>query len=408
MRILLLNDYGVVVGGAEHATLALRNGLRARGHDVRVFASTAYTGGPFPDRHIPLRRQGLTAGVEFSTGRFADFYCYGNAERLQPLVMAANGSAYLRLRRVLEQFKPDIVHCEMLAWQLSPLVLPLLGSYPVVHHIQMYNPICPLGSKILKSGAMCTEPSGIACLRNSCFSPHAWAAVMLQRALWKRWSGVVDRMVAVSHCVKRRLDAEGARVDDMIWNGVPERPQGTMGEIPTISFAGRLVPEKGADLLIEAFSEVRAQVPNAMLLIAGDGPQRNELVRLAERFGEAVRFFGFLPREEMEKQIGSAWVHAVPGRWEEPFGLVTAEAMMRGAAVVATAIGGAVELIEDGVTGFLVEPNCPKALANALIGLLRDRGRAETIGRAARAQARRSYTEATMVDRFLRLYEELL
>jgi glycosyltransferase involved in cell wall biosynthesis len=361
MRILLLNDYGVVVGGAEHATLALRDGLRARGHEVRIFASTALRG-----RHQS----------------FADFHCYGTTSRIQPLAMAANPSAFVRLRETLASFQPDIVHCEMVAWQLSPLVLPLLRSFPVVHHIQMYNPICPLGSKLLKAGTVCHEPAGAACLRNGCFSPYAWAAVMLQRALWRCWSGAVDRMIAVSECVKHRLLAEGAPVHDVIGNGLPKRPRATMSDAPVVSFAGRLVPEKGADLLIEAFAQVRAQVPGAVLLIAGDGPERPRLEQLADRLAlrESVRFLGFLERSRMDEQIGGAWVHAVPGRWEEPFGLVTAEAMMRGTPVVATAIGGTTELVEHGFTGILVEPGDVGALAAALVSLLRDRERAHALG----------------------------
>src|SRR5262249_36412664 len=181
MRILLLNDYGVIAGGAEYQFLALRDGLRSRGHDARIFASTARS----PE-------------LSLADDSFADYHCYGTTSRLQPLMMAANPSAYLRRRKVLGEFSPAIVHCERMAWQLSPLILPLLRGYRVVHHLQMYNPICPLGSKLLPDGAICHERSGSPCLRQGCLSPQAWAAMMLQRTLWREWESAVDSMIAVS------------------------------------------------------------------------------------------------------------------------------------------------------------------------------------------------------------------
>ncbi|HKA00660.1 MAG TPA: glycosyltransferase family 4 protein, partial [Candidatus Solibacter sp.] len=355
MRILLLNDYGVIAGGAEYQFLALRDGLRSRGHDARIFASTARS----PE-------------LSLADDSFADYHCYGTTSRLQPLMMAANPSAYLRLRKVLAEFSPDIVHCGMMAWQLSPLILPLLRGYRVVHHLQMYNPICPLGSKLLPDGAICHERSGSPCLRQGCLSPQAWAAMMLQRTLWREWESAVDSMIAVSEWAKRRLIVEGARVDDVVYNSVPLRPAAEFSASPSVAFAGRLVPEKGADLLVEAFAGVRACIPEARLTIAGDGPARPALERQMERLGlrGCVAFLGGLPREEMESRIAGAWVQAVPGRWEEPFGLVAAEGMMRGSAVVATALGGPAEIVEQGVTGMLVEPGNPAALAQALTALL--------------------------------------
>jgi glycosyltransferase involved in cell wall biosynthesis len=393
MRILLLNDYGVIAGGAEYALLALRDGLRSRGHDARIFASTA----PSP-------------ALSFAGESFADYHCYGTTSRLQPLTMAANPSAYLRLRRLLAEFSPDIVHCEMLAWQLSPLILPLLQGHRVVHHIQMYNPICPLGSKLLPDGAACHNRSGQACLWEGCFSPQAWSAMMLQRALWRHWEPTVDSMIAVSEWVKRRLIAEGARVDGVVHNSVPLRPAVELSASPSVAFAGRLVPEKGADLLVDAFVAVRTQVPDATLTIAGDGPSRPALERQVDGLGlrPCVTFLGGLPRDEMESSIGGAWVQAVPGRWEEPFGLVAAEAMMRGSAVVATAVGGPAEMVESGVTGVLVEPGDPAALEQALIALLRDRETAIRMGRAGRERAIERFTHETMVERFLAIYNRML
>jgi glycosyltransferase involved in cell wall biosynthesis len=298
----------------------------------------------------------------------------------------------------------------MFFWQLSPLVLPLLRAFPVVHHVQMYNAICPLGTKMLPDGQLCHEPSGLACLRNRCFSPQAWAAVMWQRRLWRKWSSSVNLIVAVSDWVRRRLIAEGTPVDLVVWNGVPPRPQAVPAGPPAVVFAGRLVREKGVDTLLRAFARIVTRVPDAILQIAGDGPERMRIESLIRELGlqRSVSMLGFLPRDEMEKRFHSARVQAVPGTWEEPFGLVTAEAMMRGTPVIATARGAATEKINPGVTGLLVPAGDPEALTAALITSLLDADSARAMGRAAREFALERLTESAMVERFLTIYSDLL
>jgi glycosyltransferase involved in cell wall biosynthesis len=110
----------------------------------------------------------------------------------------------------------------------------------------------------------------------------------------------------------------------------------------------------------------------------------------------------------MEKRFHSAWVQAVPGTWEEPFGMVIAEGMMRGTPLIATAHGGATEMINPGVTGLLVPPGDPEAFAAALVTSLLDPDSARAMGRAAREFALERLTESAMVERFLTIYSDLL
>jgi glycosyltransferase involved in cell wall biosynthesis len=125
------------------------------------------------------------------------------------------------------------------------------------------------------------------------------------------------------------------------------------------------------------------------------------------RLGSAVTFLGHRPRDELETLLARAWVQAVPSRWEEPFGLVVAEAMMRGTAVVATDSGGPRELVREGSTGFRVPPGDAVALGRALLRVLRDRDLAERLGAEGRAVALTELTEDRAVDRFVALYERL-
>jgi len=389
MRILLVSDYATPTGGAELMVLSLRDGLRRRGHDARLFASSAR----------PLEAASA-----------ADYECFGTMSFRRGLTQIANPSAFLRLRGVLRDFRPDVVHVRLFLSQLSPLILPLLGDVPAILHVAWYRPICPIGTKLLPDGRSCHEAPGTACLKHGCFPAWAWPSAMLQLNVWRHWRDVFDRIVANSETMRRRLDDAGIRPAEVIWNGVPARPaRQPLSDPPVVAFAGRLVPEKGADVLLDAFAKIVRRVPDAQLLIAGGGPERDRLESQIRslHLTNSVRMLGHLSREDLESHFGEAWVQVVPSRWEEPFGIAAAEALMRGTAVVATNHGGLAEFVHHGETGFLVAPGDADALADALLFLLADRNRAESMGRCGRQFALSHLTEDAFVDRFLRVYSQI-
>ena len=390
MRVLLINDYGGRFAGAEIVTLALRAGLRARGHEARLLASRA--------RLLPGEN-------------LADDRCLGTTSRLQPLLEAYNPSAAWTLRRVLAAFDPDVVHVTMFLWQLSPSILPLLRDRPAVYHAMTYKAVCPIGTKTLRDGRGCRVPPGRVCLSEGCLTPQSWLARSAQQALWRRWHESFDRIVPVSASVSARLREGGFQVGPTIGLGISESPaRPPLSGPPTVGFAGRLSAEKGADVLLTAMPAVFARVSNARLIVAGDGPESGALRRLAKRLGIAgrTRFLGHVERAALEEALAPAWVQVIPSRWDEPFGLVAIEAMMRGTAVVASAAGGLVDSVVDGVTGRLVPPGDPAALADAIVQVLSSREEAESLGAAGRRRALSDFLESSMVDAFTRIYRELL
>jgi glycosyltransferase involved in cell wall biosynthesis len=389
MKILLVNDYATPTGGAELVTLGLREGLRKEGHDARVFSSSA--------------RPSLGAS-------FADYECVGTTSRWRTLLQVANPWAFTRLRRVLAEFQPDVVHVKMFLTQLSPLILPLLRDVPCLYHVVWYRPICPLGTKTLPDGTACQTPAGVVCYRNHCLPLRDWFPLMLQMKLWRRWRYVFNLVVANSEATRRHLVAEGIEPVKVVWNGVPiQLPRSPLSPPPTAVFAGRLIREKGVDVLLHAFVKVAARIPEARLLVIGDGPEKDTLGELIGKLGLVpnVSMPGHLSRSEMERHCARAWVQVAPSRWAEPFGMVAAEAMMRGTAVVASNVGGLPEIVQHGDTGLLVPPGDVDALAQALLQLLCNREVVEQMGRAGREIALARFSEASYVDRFVRFYQVL-
>lgn len=390
MKILLINDYGIPQGGAEIQMLRLRQLLRERGHDARLFTSSVIDGN--------LRHE-------------ADYECLGTISSFRTLLQTLNPWAYFRLRNVIREFRPDIIHVKIFLTQLSPLILPLLKDIPSLYHVAWYRPVCPTGTKFLPDGNICTVSAGVSCYRNRCVPMRDWVPLMIQMRLFRQWRSAFNTILANSESVRDTLLLNGIDGVEVLHYGVPGRPNSpSLLEIPTVVYAGRLVREKGVDILLRAFAKINEKLPSARLLIAGDGPESEKLKYLISDLDlySNVTFHGHLSHTELDNILGRAWVQAVPSVWAEPFGITVVEAMMRGTAVVASDSGGPREIIENGKSGFLVPPGDVDALAEKLLLLLSDRNLSETLGRAGRNISVSRFSEELFLGKLLDLYERLL
>jgi len=394
MRILLVNDYGGLNGGAEIGMFALRDGLKARGHETRVLTSTAGL-----EPHDPS----------------VDYHALGTNSRFRTLLQTANPWAASAFRGALQDFRPDVVHLNLFLTQLSPFILPVLRlpafrNVGCVYYALWQRVICPTGTRLLPGGAPCRVPWGRSCYRNGCLPMRDWAPLMLQMRALRAWIGSLDRIVAVSNCLRERLEEAGFEDIDVIYPGVAERaPRPPLSGPPRIGFAGRLVPEKGVAVLLDACHLLIADFPLLQVDIVGDGPALLSLRALAGALGlgDSVTFHGKRSQPEMEKILERAWVQAIPSVWEEPFGQVATEAAMRGTAAVVSGTGGLAEIVIHGETG-LHAAGGPEPLAVALKTFLSDRGAAERTGAAARIDALARFSLDRSVERFLELYEDVL
>ena len=393
----MVHDYGLLQGGAEITLCQLRQGLQAAGDEVRIFTSTAGA------ERDPTTNAGRTW--------FADAHCRGTTSSFRTLLQSANPWASHALRRELDRFKPDVVHLSMFLTQLSPLVLPELAGVPCVYQAHWQRLICPKGTRVLPDGGTCHNHVGGACYSSGCLPLRDWIPLMLQHRMLQRWRGAIDRIIADSECLRLRLTEAGYPGVDVIPPGMPEQPaRPPLEGPPSVIYAGRLVREKGVNVLLDAFRLVLQRVPSAVLHIAGAGREEHSLREQAASPGLAghVRFHGWLADTQREQLSQWAWVQVVPSLWEEPFGLTALEAAARGTATVASAIGGLSEIVRNGQTGFLVPPGSSEKLADALVHLLESRDLAESMGRSAQARARDCFSESAYVDRFRGVYQDLV
>lgn len=392
-RILIVSDYGYTLGGAEVSIRQLRDGLRQRGHHVKVVTSSA----------------GLSSAPD--NLRIADDQVFGTTTGFRGLVQACNPLAKRQMRAIIDEFRPDLVHLNMFLTQLSPEILGAFGGLPVIHHAHWYRLICMTGLKMLPDGSACPYPAGLACLREHCVPLHDWLPLSWQLRRLEQRRGVIDAVAVPSKTVRARLEAEGFAADFIIPYGVETmdcRPP--LSDPPRIGFAGRLVPAKGGETLLNAFALVVAQLPQSRLDVFGCGSQESELKRQSRALGIAdhVDFHGWVERTALQQALGSCWVQAAVSAFEEPFGIVALEAGMRGTAVVASNHGGFRETVVDGVTGFLVPPLDDQATAVALLRILQDRIYAEKLGEAGRQHALRHFGMHQFITLTERAIEETM
>lgn len=303
------------------------------------------------------------------------------------------------------KFAPDVVHAHS---QLPSY--DALGRRAVVTAHE-HTAHCPSGGRYLEARrSVCERRHGwLACLwghyvdRCGSRSP---SAIRTRMQLTESAAGFGGHWVAPSRYTRDRLVERGLDADrvHLVHNPGPASVPGRSGvsRPRKIAYLGRLVPNKGVDVLLRA----AALVPGIELSILGDGPELPALRELALRLGlgGAATFPGWVGPETIRRELSDSVALAVPSLWPEPFGLVALEAAALGVPVVASDIGGLRDVVASGETGFLVPPGDAPALALAFerVFALPDRGAA--LGSAAAEACRRRFSLAVHLENLESVY----
>lgn len=212
-----------------------------------------------------------------------------------------------------------------------------------------------------------------------------------------------DRIITVSDYLKNevmKLGVEPEKVSVVYGGagGLSTKKEKFDFDGTIVTFIGSLVKQKGVDVLLEAFDDV----PDAKLVIIGDGEEGPSLRKLAKG-REDIYFLGY--REDLASVFEKTGVLVLPSR-QEGFGLVLLEAMKAGVPVVATNVGGITEIVEDGRNGILVEPENPKHLADAITRVIKDEKLRESLIRSGKDTTEK-FSWRSMSSAIDKIYEEL-
>jgi len=367
LRILLASPYDLThLGGVTSHVFDLASQFTLLGHEVTVAGPTSRDG---QIQHTGIHKLG---------GSFR-FPTPGDSARvnLNPLV-------HTRVQELLSQQQFDVLH----------LHEPFLGF---------------IGSSFLRRGEG---------LKVGTF--HTWRKgthlpYVAFGPLVRKWNTMLNGRIAVSdsarETINRYVRAEyrvipnGIYYDDFAYPDTP--PEHLDDDKPTIMFAGRLEPRKGVPVLLKAFQTLKKKIPNARLVICGDGSMRKKWQQMAHSMDlDDVFFEGFIARDNLPAYYHRADVYVSPSVTNESFAITLLEAMAARTPVIATTNNGSNTLGEHGVTGLVIEPRDDIALAQAMEYLLEDRDTSERLGNAAQERAR-EFDWNVVARRILDYYDEL-
>ncbi|MQA05126.1 MAG: glycosyltransferase [Streptosporangiales bacterium] len=405
VRILHVNKFLHRRGGTEAYADDLAQLQHVAGHDVTFF------GMHHPDNETYQYERSFPAEISFTPPPRSPVGKLKNLGRMMWSTSAARG-----FDEVLDDFKPDIVHLHNIYHQLSPSILRPLAyrGIPAVMTVHDYKLACPT-SQLLDHGKPCTAcvtGGPMQALRKRCNgSLTRSAAAALETTLHRKVNAYapIHRFLCPSWFLADVMRSAGVYPDrlhlqDNFIDTEVVFPSHVPGEGAV--FVGRLSQEKGVDVLIRAWEHLPAK---AHLHIAGDGPQRNELERLAEQLVPGrVTFHGNLDSTKTHDLMRSAAVVVVPSVWHENQPLAVLEAFACARPVVATRMGGLPELVDPGVDGELVAPRDSATLADAIRPFVLDPARAAAMGQAARTKVERRFAPAVHAAAIEEHYQAVL
>ncbi|WP_242340315.1 MULTISPECIES: glycosyltransferase family 4 protein [unclassified Anaeromyxobacter] len=377
-RVAILTSlYPPSVGGIQSHTFSLARALAARGAEVHVVTRRS-PGCPAHavEGRLHVHRVGAPPGAP------------GPLATLAYVVAAARRVASLRPR-------VDVVHAhQLLSPSSAALLLAALTGTPILLNPHACGAIGDVG--VLSATAL-----GRLRLRATVARADAFVAISGPIHAELRAAGVPpERILSIPNGVDLERFRPAAAEERAALRRALGLPAG-----PLVVYAGRLSPEKGVDVLARAWPRVVARLPEARLWMLGDGAERARLEELARREGVETSLALPGPVADVAPFLRAADAAVLPSRTEGmPVALL--EAMACAVPVVATAVGGSAEVLRDGVTGRLVPPERPGALADALVEALRDPA-AQERARAAREEVAARYGLDHVAEVFLEVYSRL-
>jgi glycogen synthase len=386
-RVLMLSwEYPpVVVGGLGRHVHALSTALAAAGHEVTVVTRHA-AGAPLEEYADGVRI--VRAPEDPPLFPLA-------TPSLLAWTMAFNHTLTRAALRAAESGGYDVIHAH--DWLVTHTAVTLK------EHLDL-----PLVATIHATEAG-RHQGWLPGEMNKCIHSVEWwlareACRVVVCSEYMRWE--VARLLELP---PTRVDVIPNGVDDRVWRARPQAVATARakfaGDGPLVGFAGRLVYEKGVQHLFGAVPELADRHPGLRVVIAGDGPYREELVEETHRLriADKISFAGFQSEGQLPALLAATDTTVVPSLYE-PFGMVALEAAAAGAPLAVAATGGLAEIVEPGVTGVTFPHSDPSALAGAVDSLLGNEAFARRVARKARTMVTERYGWATIAARTAAAY----
>lgn len=365
MKVLIVNKFLHPNGGSETYIFKLGEQLQKMGHKVQYF------GMEHEGRIVGNHAESYTSDMDFHGG--------GLKKLLYPLRIIYSGEAKKRMRVVLEDFAPDVVHLNNINFQLTPSVIYAVRSYGkkcgrhirIVYTAHDYQWVCPNHMmRIPSTGEICFACRGgdyMQCSKNRCIHNSRVKSILgtVEAAYYARRKtyALVDAIICPSEFMKKQLDTDPVLAGKtvMMHNFIDEDKRNLCARAKAagskaagrgngsakkdyVLYFGRFAEEKGTKTLLEA---CRA-LPEVSFVFAGTGPLNDSVNQVPN-----VENRGFVSGEALRRLIAEARFSVYPSEWYENCPFSVMESQMYGTPVLASDLGGAPELVKAGETGDL-------------------------------------------------------
>lgn len=384
MKILILTDHfpPYIYGGAELSTFDLARTFQKKGHQVFVITTC---------QEKKLCGEENLAGLKI----FRIFSKYSS--RWRAYLSLYNPQTVREVKRLLQQIESDIVHVNNIHYHLSYFCLKLAKRYSKKVFLTARD------AMLFNYGKLATKKYLEKLDYRVNFIDHFKQAQKrynpFRNIIIRHYLKYVDKIFAISHSFKDALNQNNIQNVEVIYNGINVEDWQTSPELveafkknhdlqdkKVIFFGGRISDLKGLKQINQAIAKVKKEIPEAILLMAG---------------GEGI---GWLEGEDLKSAYGISDIVVTPSIYLDPFNRTNIEAMACKKPVVGTCYGGTPEIVQDGITGFIVNPFDIELVAAKIIDLLKNPQKAKEFGEAGYQRVKEEFNLEKQADKYLKWF----
>jgi len=398
-------------GGAERVAWEEALALAKRGHTVSLITTT--------ERPLKEVEEKTIEGVRI-------FYIHSSyPERLRAWRSLYNPSTVGRVKRILQELRPDVVHSHQIHYHLSYHTLRLAKKAGAKVFLTAHDVMSFHYGKLVEF----IDPKNLECKKEWNYR----VAPVQQMRRFKRWynpfrNGIIRRYIknldgffAVSDALREALVQNGMPNATVLHNGIDAAEWSASVEAVqtfqekfklegrhVIFFGGRLNRLKGGTVMLECLREVVKKVPSALLLVAGTRDAYLELlIKQAHQWGigQNIACTGWLEGSDLRAAYHAAEVVVVPSICFDSFPTMNLEAMACAKPMVATCFGGSREAVEDGITGYIVNPFDTHTMSEKIIELLQDSDKNKRFGQAGHERVIKEFSLSKQMTNYERIFK---
>ncbi len=404
MKILFLSDNfpPESCGGAEIVAYNLAKELRTDGYDVFIITTVREK-----SEECKMQIDGLSV-----------FKIYSNYHAFwRSWLCLYNPQTVIKAKKIMQDIKPDIVHAHNLHSFLSYHCLKLAKKYSKAVFLTAHDAMLIHYGKIMpKNGNVFYKVSILDQVKEAGKRYNPFRNIIIRYYL-----RYVNKIFCVSNSLKKLLAINGITNTETIYNGIDvddwrvdgqkvdefKKKYDLFGK-KIIIFSGRLIEVKGGDRLLKSLAMVKNSFPNFVLLVAGkQWAYTEKMKKMAKNLGieDKIIFTGFLGEDGLKLSYYASDICVFPSLCFETFGMFNLEAMACKKPVISTCFGGPSEVVIDGATGYLIDPNNVELMTEKIIDLLKNPQKAKQFGEAGYQRVKEKFSLNKQTDETLKWYK---